>query len=37
MAYKITDKCIKCGETHKNVIARDDDMDKIIEISTNKS
>lgn len=31
--YKIIYKCEKCGEIHKNVIAKDDDMDKIIEIS----
>ena len=34
--YKIIYKCEKCGEIHKNVVAKDDDMDKIIEISTNK-
>ncbi len=32
--FKIIYKCEKCGETHKNIIAKDDDMDKIIEIST---
>ena len=31
--YKIIYKCEKCGEIHKNIIAKDDDMDKIIEIS----
>ena len=34
--YKIIYKCEKCGEIHKNVVAKDDDMNKIIEISTNK-
>lgn len=34
--YKIIYKCQKCGELHKNIIADDDDMDKIIEISTKK-
>ena len=32
--YKIVYKCLKCHETHKNIIAKDDDMNKIIEIST---
>ncbi len=32
--YKIVYKCLKCGKLHKNVIAKDDDMNKIIEIST---
>ena len=31
--YKIVYKCKKCHQPHKNIIARDDDMDKIIEIS----
>jgi len=31
--YKILYKCEKCGQTHKNIMARDDDMNKIIEIS----
>ena len=31
--YKIIYKCERCGEIHKNIIAKDDDMDKIIEIS----
>ena len=31
--YKIIYKCEKCNETHKNIIAKDDDMNKIIEIS----
>ena len=31
--YKIVYKCLKCNELHKNIIAEDDDMNKIIEIS----
>lgn len=31
--YKIVYKCKKCKQPHKNIIAKDDDMDKIIEIS----
>ena len=31
--YKIIYKCIKCGEIHKNIMANDDNMDLIIELS----
>ena len=31
--YKIIYKCIKCEELHKNIMANDDDMDIIIELS----
>ena len=31
--YKIIYKCEKCGKPHKNVMANDDDMNMIIEIS----
>ncbi len=31
--YKIVYKCKKCNQLHKNIIAKDDDMNKIIEIS----
>lgn len=31
--FKIVYKCQSCGDIHKNIIARDDDMEKIIEIS----
>lgn len=31
--YKIIYKCEKCGQLHKNIMANDDNMDKIIEIS----
>ena len=31
--YKIVYKCLKCGITHKNIMANDDDFDLIIEIS----
>lgn len=32
--YKIIYKCQKCQELHKNIIARDDDFDKIINLSS---
>ncbi len=32
--YKIIYKCQKCGEQHKNIIAKDDAFDKIISISS---
>lgn len=31
--YKIVYKCEKCNQLHKNIIAKDDDMDMIINIS----
>ncbi len=31
--YKIVYKCEKCNQIHKNIMAKDDNMDKIIEIS----
>ena len=31
--YKIIYKCQKCNKLHKNIIANDDDFDKIIELS----
>ena len=34
--YKILYKCEKCGQLHKNIMAKDDDMNKIIEISNIK-
>ncbi|MBQ8892733.1 MAG: RNHCP domain-containing protein [Bacilli bacterium] len=33
--YKIIYKCLSCGEIHKNKIASDDNMDLIIELSSN--
>ena len=33
--YKIVYKCQKCHQLHKNVMANDDDMNMIIEISKN--
>ena len=33
--YKIIYKCEKCGQLHKNIIAKDDDMDLIIKLSVN--
>ena len=32
--YKIIYRCEKCRELHKNIIANDDDFDKIIELSS---
>ena len=34
--YKIIYKCIKCGETHKNIVATDDDFNEIINLSVVK-
>ena len=31
--YKIIYKCEKCNKTHKNIIAKDDDMNEIIKVS----
>ncbi len=31
--YKIIYKCSKCNMEHKNIMARDDDFNKIIELS----
>ena len=33
--YKIVYKCDKCKEIHRNIIAKDDDFDKILEIMKN--
>ena len=33
--YKIIYKCTKCGAIRKNIIAKDDNMDLIIEIMSN--
>lgn len=33
--YKIIYKCKKCHQTHKNIMANDDDMNIIIELSKN--
>ncbi len=30
--YKIVYKCEKCGETHKNILASDDNFDLLLEI-----
>jgi len=32
--YKIIYRCQKCGEMKKNMMARDDSMDEIIQLST---
>ena len=31
--YKILYKCTKCNQLHKNIMAKDDSIEKIIEIS----
>ena len=33
--YKIVYKCLKCGMTHRNVVANDDDFDEILKIMSN--
>ncbi len=33
--FKIIYECLKCHKTHKNIAAKDDDTEKIINISTN--
>ncbi|MBQ6841076.1 MAG: RNHCP domain-containing protein [Bacilli bacterium] len=33
--YKIVYRCEKCNQTHRNVMANDDDFDKIIEVMKN--
>ena len=33
--YKIVYKCDKCNELHRNVMANDDDFDKIIDVMKN--
>lgn len=32
--YKIIYKCTSCGELHKNIMAKDDNYDEILKIST---
>ena len=34
--YKIIYKCLKCGQVHKNVMAKDDNYDLIIKLSVNE-
>lgn len=34
--YKIIYQCEKCKQTHKNIIANDDNMNLIIQLSTNE-
>ena len=33
ISYKIVYKCTKCGDIHKNIMANDDDMNLIIELT----
>lgn len=35
-SYKIIYKCLKCNSLHKNIVAKDDNMDLIIELSIQK-
>ena len=35
--FKILYQCEKCHQSHKNIIAKDDDMNEIIKISTKKT
>lgn len=35
--YKIIYQCEKCHETHKNIMANDDNMDEIIKLSVNNN
>ena len=35
--YKIIYKCQKCNEYHKNIMANDDNFNKIIELSSAKN
>lgn len=35
--YKILYKCCQCQSPHKNVMAKDDDMDEVIRISVNQA
>lgn len=35
--YKIVYKCEKCNEIHRNIMAIDDDFDKILEIMAHKN
>lgn len=35
-SFKIVYKCSKCGEIHKNICLRDDNMDEIINLSIEK-
>ncbi len=34
--YKIVYRCLKCKSVTKNIMAEDDDMDLVIELSTNQ-
>ena len=34
--YKILYKCLKCGQSHKNLMAKDDNYDKILILSRNQ-
>lgn len=34
--YKIIYQCEKCGQLHKNILASDDDLDAVIQLSCKK-
>ena len=34
--YKIIYRCNSCGKLHKNIMAKDDNYDEILKISSNK-
>lgn len=34
--YKIIYRCVKCGEIHKNISAKDDAFEEILKIMSNK-
>lgn len=36
-SFKIIYQCEKCGQKHKNIMANDDDMNLIIELSKNST
>lgn len=33
--YKIVYRCERCRKTHRNIVAKDDNMDEIIRLTTN--
>ena len=35
--YKIIYKCTKCNQIHKNIVAKDDNIEEIIKISVNNN
>lgn len=35
-SYKIIYRCLKCQKIHKNIVAKDDDIESIIKIASHK-